>query len=76
MGERKSEGESADELFSAYMNLDALNSGVPGPLEKSCSENREDLDSRASGTKTNGVESSDDEAESSALEISRAASVG
>ncbi|XP_068646705.1 bZIP transcription factor 29 isoform X2 [Aristolochia californica] len=68
MGERKSEGESADELFSAYMNLDALNSGGPGPMEKSCSENREDLDSRASGTKTNGAESSDDEAESSVNE--------
>ncbi|XP_077220188.1 basic-leucine zipper (bZIP) transcription factor family protein [Tasmannia lanceolata] len=65
MGERKSEGE-VDDLFSAYMNLDdmdALNSG--GTVDKQCNENREDLDSRASGTKTNGAESSDNEAESS-----------
>ncbi|XP_058098776.1 bZIP transcription factor 29 [Magnolia sinica] len=67
-GERKSEGEAAvDDLFSAYMNLDnmdALNSG--GALDKQCNENREDLDSRASGTKTG--ESSDNEAESSVNE--------
>lgn len=69
MGERKSEGEVADDLFSAYMNLDnidALNSS--GTEDKNCNENHEDLDSRASGTKTNGCESSDNEAESSANE--------
>ncbi|CAK7329594.1 unnamed protein product [Dovyalis caffra] len=69
MGERKSEGEVVDDLFSAYMNLDnidALNSS--GTDEKNGNENREDLDSRASGTKTNGGDSSDNEAESSVNE--------
>ncbi|KAJ6692800.1 BASIC-LEUCINE ZIPPER (BZIP) TRANSCRIPTION FACTOR FAMILY PROTEIN [Salix purpurea] len=67
-GERKSEGD-VDDLFSAYMNLDnidALNSS--GTDEKNGNENREDLDSRASGTKTNGGDSSDNEAESSVNE--------
>ncbi|KAK2665462.1 hypothetical protein Ddye_004036 [Dipteronia dyeriana] len=69
MGERKSEGEVVDDLFSAYMNLeniDALNSS--GTDDKNGTENREDLDSRASGTKTNGGDSSDNEAESSVNE--------
>jgi hypothetical protein len=69
MGERKSEGEVVDDLFSAYMNLDnidALNSS--GTDEKTGNETREDLDSRASGTKTNGGDSSDNEAESSVNE--------
>ncbi|XP_030522926.1 bZIP transcription factor 29-like [Rhodamnia argentea] len=69
MGERKSEGEVVDDLFSAYMNLDgidALNSS--GTDEKNGTETREDLDSRASGTKTNGGDSSDNEAESSVNE--------
>ncbi|KAL3539038.1 hypothetical protein ACH5RR_002404 [Cinchona calisaya] len=69
MGERKSEGEVVDDLFSAYMNLDnidALNSS--GTDEKQGTENREDLDSRASGTKTNGGDSSDNEATSSVNE--------
>ncbi|KAL8540117.1 hypothetical protein ACS0TY_001636 [Phlomoides rotata] len=69
MGERKSEGEVADELFSAYMNfdnIDAFNSS--GTDEKLGNENREDLDSRASGTKTNGGDSSDNEATSSVNE--------
>ncbi|KAH8510621.1 hypothetical protein H0E87_008243 [Populus deltoides] len=69
MGERKSEGEVVDDLFSAYMNLDnidVLNSS--GTDEKNGNENREDLDSRASGTKTNGGDSSDNEAESSVNE--------
>ncbi|KAJ9189647.1 hypothetical protein P3X46_000915 [Hevea brasiliensis] len=69
MGERKSEGEVVDDLFSAYMNLDnidALNSS--GTDDKNGNENREDLDSRASGTKTNGGESSENEAESSVNE--------
>ncbi|PKI53644.1 uncharacterized protein LOC116203671 [Punica granatum] len=71
MGERKSEGEVVDDLFSAYMNLDgieALNSS--GTDEKTGNETYEDLDSRASGTKTNGGESSDNEAESSVNESS------
>ncbi|CAL1385665.1 unnamed protein product [Linum trigynum] len=64
-GEKKSEGEVVEDLFSAYMNLDnfdALNSS--GTDDKNVTENREDLDSRASGTRTNG-DSSDNEAESS-----------
>ncbi|KAI3818976.1 hypothetical protein L1987_12798 [Smallanthus sonchifolius] len=68
MGERKSEGEVVDDLFSAYMNLDnldALNSS--GTDDKQGTENREDLDSRASGTKTNGGDSSDNEATSSSI---------
>ncbi|KAF9618900.1 hypothetical protein IFM89_002895 [Coptis chinensis] len=70
MGERKSEGEVTDDLFSAYMNLDnmdALNSS--GTEDKNFHENREDLDSRASGTKTIGTDSSENEAESSVNEI-------
>lgn len=69
-GEKKSpEGEVVDDLFSAYMNLDtidALNSS--GTDDKNGVENRDDLDSRASGTKTNGGDSSDNEAESSVNE--------
>ncbi|XP_068467925.1 bZIP transcription factor 29-like isoform X2 [Phaseolus vulgaris] len=69
-GEKKSpEGEVVDDLFSAYMNLDsfdALNSS--GTDDKNGTENRDDLDSRASGTKTNGGDSSDNEAESSVNE--------
>ncbi|KAJ7978538.1 transcription factor RF2a-like [Quillaja saponaria] len=70
-GERKSpEGEVVDDLFSAYMNLDnidVLNSS--GTDDKNGNENRDDLDSsRASGSKTNGGDSSDNEAESSVNE--------
>ncbi|KAG8643980.1 hypothetical protein MANES_11G081300v8 [Manihot esculenta] len=68
MGERKSEGE-VDDLFSAYMNLDnidALNSS--GTDDKNGNQNHEDLDSRASGTKTTGGDSSDNDAESSVNE--------
>ncbi|KAK4804722.1 hypothetical protein SAY86_004539 [Trapa natans] len=66
MGEKKSDGEVMDDLFSAYMNLDrieALNSS--GTDEKTGNETHEDIDSRASGTKNTGGESSDNEAESS-----------
>ncbi|KAL8229454.1 hypothetical protein R6Q57_014367 [Mikania cordata] len=69
MGERKSEGEVVDDLFSAYMNLDnldALNSS--GTDDKQGTDNQEDLDSRASGTKMNGGDSSDNEATSSVNE--------
>ncbi|KAK6946358.1 Basic-leucine zipper domain [Dillenia turbinata] len=69
MGERKCEGEVVDDLLSAYMNLDnidALNSG--GIEGKDCKENHDDLDSRASGTKTNVGDSSDNDAESSVNE--------
>ncbi|XP_057783171.1 bZIP transcription factor 29 [Salvia miltiorrhiza] len=69
MGERKYEGEVVDDLFSAYMNLDnidAFNSSETD--DKLGNENRDDLDSRASGTKTNGGDSSDNEATSSVNE--------
>ncbi|XP_043713769.1 bZIP transcription factor 29-like [Telopea speciosissima] len=75
MGERKSEGEVVDDFLSAYMNwdnMDSLNSS--GTEDKHRHENREDLDSRASGTKTNGADSSDNEAESSINESSNSMS--
>ncbi|XP_017971734.1 PREDICTED: transcription factor RF2a [Theobroma cacao] len=75
MGERKSEGEVVDDLFSAYMNLDnidALNSSGTDDKNNG-TENHEDLDSRASGTKTNGGDSSDNEAESSVNESGNSA---
>ncbi|XP_047310756.1 bZIP transcription factor 29-like [Impatiens glandulifera] len=59
-------GEVGDDLFSAYMNLDnidALNSS--GTDEKQSNDNKED--SRASGSKTNGCDSSDNEATSSSV---------
>ncbi|KAK9065185.1 hypothetical protein SSX86_016568 [Deinandra increscens subsp. villosa] len=69
MGERKSEGEVVDDLFSAYMNLDNLDTlNSSGTDDKQGIDNREDLDSRASGTKTNGGDSSDNEATSSVNE--------
>ncbi|XP_010531490.1 PREDICTED: probable transcription factor PosF21 [Tarenaya hassleriana] len=67
-GERKLEGDVVDDLFSAYMNLeniDVLNSSGAED-SKNGNENREDMESsRASGTKTNGGNSSDTEGESS-----------
>ncbi|XP_022136095.1 uncharacterized protein LOC111007872 [Momordica charantia] len=69
MGERKSDGDSVDDLFSAYMNLDNIDLfNSSGTNDKNGHENREDLDSRGSGTKTNGGDSSDNEAESSVNE--------
>ncbi|XP_073139908.1 bZIP transcription factor 29 [Henckelia pumila] len=66
MGERKSEGEVVDDLFSAYMNLDNIDAfNSSGTDEKLGSENRDDLDGRASGSKTNGGDNSDNEATSS-----------
>ncbi|XP_076916976.1 bZIP transcription factor 29-like [Bidens hawaiensis] len=66
MEERKSEGEVVDDLFSAYMNLDNLDTlNSSGTDEKH--ETREE-NSRASGTKTNGGDSSDNEATSSVNE--------
>ncbi|KAJ7967239.1 transcription factor RF2a-like [Quillaja saponaria] len=70
-GEKKSpEGEVVDDLFSAYMNLDNIDSlNSSGTDDKNGNEIRDDLDSsRASGSKTNGVDSSDNEAESSVNE--------
>ena len=59
IGEKRSEGEVADDLFSAYMNLDNIDKvNSPGTEDK-------DFDSRASGSKTNGCESSDNEVDSS-----------
>ncbi|CAL8995597.1 unnamed protein product [Prunus brigantina] len=58
MDERKSGGEVVDDLFNAYMNLDNIEK-----MNSSGNEDK-DLDSRASGSKTNGGESSDNEVES------------
>ncbi|KAM6544381.1 hypothetical protein CsatB_008828 [Cannabis sativa] len=59
MESKRSEGEIADDLFSAYMNLENIDKvNSPGTEDK-------DFDSRASGSKTNGCESSDNEVESS-----------
>ncbi|XP_044512067.1 bZIP transcription factor 29-like [Mangifera indica] len=52
--------ELVDDLISEYMNLDNIDT-----LNSSGTEDK-DLDSRASGTKTNGGESSDNEVESHA----------
>ncbi|KAG6411962.1 hypothetical protein SASPL_124618 [Salvia splendens] len=68
-GEGTRERKYEDDLFSAYMNLDnidAFNSSETD--DKLGNENRDDLDSRASGTKTNGGNSSDNEATSSVNE--------
>ncbi|XP_022896074.1 transcription factor RF2a-like isoform X1 [Olea europaea var. sylvestris] len=65
MGEKKSEGENVDDLFSAYLNLDNIDAfNSSGTDEKLGNENWED--SRASCTKTN--DSSDNEATSSVNE--------
>ncbi|KAH7692475.1 Basic-leucine zipper domain-containing protein [Dioscorea alata] len=61
IGDRKSEGEPGDDLFNAFMNLDTLDTLNSSGTE----ERREDLDSRASVTRTNGADSSENEAESS-----------
>ncbi|KAH9758973.1 BZIP domain-containing protein [Citrus sinensis] len=58
MGERKSEEDVADDLFNEYMNLENIDT-----LNSSCTEDK-DMDSRASGSKTNGCESSDNEVDS------------
>ncbi|KAE8690653.1 putative transcription factor PosF21 [Hibiscus syriacus] len=56
-------------FVSAYMNLDNIDAMDPcDDKNNNGNENHEDLDSRASGTKTNGVDSSDNEAESSVNE--------
>ncbi|KAG1354635.1 transcription factor RF2a [Cocos nucifera] len=60
-GDKKPEVDSGDDLFNAYLNLDSLDT-----LDSS-EDKREDLNSRASGTKTNG-DSSENEAESSVNE--------
>lgn len=63
------EGEVVDDFLSAYMNLDSLDAmNSCGTDERNGNENKDDMDSRASGSKTNGCESSDTEAESSVNE--------
>ncbi|KAK1394921.1 putative serine/threonine-protein kinase pakB [Heracleum sosnowskyi] len=67
MGDGKSEGEVVDNLFSTYMNMDKLEMLTSsGPSDLKIFENREDLDSKGSGTKTNG-DNSDNEASSSSI---------
>ncbi|CAN1163453.1 bZIP transcription factor 29 [Linum perenne] len=71
MSERRPEGVevvATDEMMSAYMHLDNVD-----PLNSSGTEDNKDLDSRASGTKTNGTESSDNEAESHVKGLKRSA---
>lgn len=66
-GEAKSEGEIVDDFFNEYMNLDIIDK-VPSELPQyqvnSPGTEEKDLDSRASGSKTNGCDSSDNEVES------------
>ncbi|MBA0829108.1 hypothetical protein Goarm_013731, partial [Gossypium armourianum] len=76
MGERKSEGEVMDDLFSAYMNLDNIDALNSSEDKNNNNENHEDLDSRASGTKTNGGDSSENEAESSVNESGNSVTQG
>ncbi|KAG1359162.1 transcription factor VIP1 [Cocos nucifera] len=64
IGERKPEGDLGDDPVNAYINLDSLDAlNSLGTEEK-----REDLDSRASGTKMNAADSSENESESSVNE--------
>lgn len=56
--EKKTEGEAVEDLFSAYMNLDCIDT-----MNNSSSMDEKDRDSRASGTRTN--DSSENEVESS-----------
>ncbi|KAH9610724.1 hypothetical protein KSS87_003675 [Heliosperma pusillum] len=63
------EGEVVDDLLSAYINMDSIDAmNSSGTDDRAGYENRDDMDSRASGSKTNGCDSSDNEAESSANE--------
>ncbi|URD82446.1 Basic region leucine zipper [Musa troglodytarum] len=55
-------GVTGDDLFNAYMNLDGLDA------LNSSQDNREDLDSRDSGSKTNAADSSENEADSNVKE--------
>ncbi|KAE8686544.1 Transcription factor RF2b [Hibiscus syriacus] len=71
--EWKSEGEVVDDLFSAYMNLDNMDSLNSSDKNNG---NHEDLDSRASVTKITGGDSSDNEVESSVNESGNSASRG
>ncbi|KAK8508988.1 hypothetical protein V6N13_130737 [Hibiscus sabdariffa] len=65
MLERNSEGEVVDDLFCAYMNLDNIDLRNSADDKNNGNEHHEDFDSRTSGAKTNGGDSSDNEAGSS-----------
>ncbi|KAK8658481.1 hypothetical protein V6N13_036687 [Hibiscus sabdariffa] len=65
MLERNSEGEVVDDLFCAYMNLDNIDLRNSADDKNKGNEHHEDFDSRTSGVKTNGGDSSDNEAGSS-----------
>nr|AFO63287.1 bZIP8 [Tamarix hispida] len=65
---KKAEHEVVDDFFSTYMNLEtieAFNSLRNTNKKNRNSEKRDDMDSRASNSRTNGCESSDNEVESS-----------
>ncbi|KAL9244962.1 hypothetical protein vseg_018675 [Gypsophila vaccaria] len=63
------EGEVVDDLLSAYINMDSIDAMNSSRADdRTGNENRDDMDSRASGSKTNGCDSSDNEAESSVNE--------
>ncbi|WOL10005.1 transcription factor RF2a-like [Canna indica] len=62
--ELDADGVTSDDLFAAYMNLDGFD-GL-----NSSDENREDLNSRDSGSKTNAADTSENEADSN-MEASR-----
>ncbi|XP_074286242.1 bZIP transcription factor 29-like [Silene latifolia] len=60
------EGVVVDDLISTYINMDSIDAmNSSGTDDKTGTENRDEIDSRASGSKTNGCESSENEAESS-----------
>ncbi|KAH9620891.1 hypothetical protein KSS87_003394 [Heliosperma pusillum] len=60
------EGEVVDDVLSTYINMDSIDAmNSSGIDDKTGTENRDEIDSRVSGSKTNGCESSENEAESS-----------
>ncbi|XP_038717195.1 transcription factor RF2a-like [Tripterygium wilfordii] len=61
--DRKSDGKVFDSTVNEYMNLDTIDS-----LNSSAAEDK-DLDSRATGTKTNGYESNGNEVESHLIDM-------
>ncbi|KAG0457088.1 hypothetical protein HPP92_022245 [Vanilla planifolia] len=62
-GERKSDGNLGDDLFDAFLNLDGF-----GMVDES-DYRRDEMDSRRSGNSKNGANSSESEAESSAIDF-------
>lgn len=67
---KKSEPEVVDDFFSTYMNLETIEAFNSSVKKNRNNEKRDDMDSRASNARTNGFESSDNEAESSLDESS------